>query len=63
MSYNKAADGPNGVRWKAEIENEYQQMLTNKVFVVVLRKDMPMGTNIINSIWQMKKKSNGTLRG
>ena len=24
MSYNKAADGPNGVRWKAEIENEYQ---------------------------------------
>ena len=38
-------------------------MLTNKVFDVVLRKDMPMGTNIINSIWQMKKKSNGTLRG
>ncbi len=63
MNYKEAINGPDGVRWKAEVENEYQQMLTNKVFKVVLRKDLPTGMKIINSVWAMKKKSNGTLRG
>jgi hypothetical protein len=30
MSYNEAVKGPDGVCWKAEIENEYQQMLPHK---------------------------------
>jgi len=30
---------------------------------VVLRKDLPVGTKIIDSVWAMKKKSNGTLCG
>jgi hypothetical protein len=38
-------------------------MLVNKVFKVVLHKDLPPGTKLINSIWAMKKKSNGTLHG
>ena len=38
-------------------------MVTNKVFEVVLRKDLPVGTEIIDSVWAMKKKSNGTLHG
>ncbi len=62
MNYKEAINGPDGVHWKAEVENEYQQMLTNKVFEVVLRKDLPTGTKIIDSVWAMKKKSNGTLR-
>jgi len=42
------------VRWQAEVENEYQQMVTNKVFEVVLRNELPAGTKIINSVWAMK---------
>jgi hypothetical protein len=63
MNYKEAGNGPDGVRWQAEVENEYQQMVVNMVFEVVLRKDLPAGTQIIHSVWVMKKKSNGTLRG
>jgi hypothetical protein len=63
INYIKAVNGPDGVHWKADVENEYQLMLTDKVFEVVLRKDLPTGTEIIDSVWVMKKKSNGTLRG
>ena len=63
MNYKEAGNGPDGVRWQAEVENEYQQMVANKVFEVVLRKDLPAGTKIIDSVWVMKKKSNGVLRG
>ncbi len=63
MNYKEAINGPDGVHWKAKVENKYQQMLTNKVFEVVLHKDLPMGTKIIDSVWAMKKKSNGMLRG
>ncbi len=51
------------MRWQAEVENEYQQMVANKVFEVVLRNDLQVGTKIIDSAWAMKKKSNGTLHG
>ena len=63
MNYKEAINGPDGVRWQAEVENEYQRMVANKVFEVVLRKDLQAGTKIIDSVWVMKKKSNGTLRG
>ncbi len=38
-------------------------MLANKVFEVVLQKDLPPGTKLIDSVWAIKKKSNGTLCG
>ena len=63
MNYKEAVNGPDGVRWQAEVENKYQRMLANKVFEVVLCKDLPGGTKIIDSVWAMKKKSNGTLCG
>ncbi len=63
MNYKEAVNGPDGVRWQAEVENEYQRMVANKVFEMVLHKDSPAGTKIIDSVWVMKKKSNGTLRG
>jgi hypothetical protein len=37
--------------------NEWKQ-----TFGVVLRKDLPVGTKIFDSVWAMKKKSTGTLR-
>ncbi len=51
------------MRWQAEVENEYQPMVANKVFEVVLHNDLQAGTKIIDSVWAMKKKSNGTLHG
>jgi hypothetical protein len=38
-------------------------MLAKKVFKVVLQKDLPSETKLIDSVWAMKKKSNGTLCG
>ena len=46
MNYKEAVNGPDGMHWQAEVENEYQQMVANKVFEVVLRKDLPVGTKI-----------------
>ena len=63
MNYKEAINGPDGVRWQAEVENEYHQMVANKVFEVVLRNDLQAGTKIIGSVWAMKKKSNGMLHG
>ena len=33
------------------------------MFEVVLHNDLQAGTKIIDSVWAMKKKSNGTLHG
>ncbi len=63
INYKEAVNGPDGKRWKAEVENEYQQMLTNKVFKVVLPMDLPLGSKLIDCIWAMKMESNGMLRG
>ncbi len=63
MNYKEAINGPDGVRWKSEVENEYQQMVANKVFEVVLSNDLQAGTKIVDSVLAMKKKSNGTLHG
>jgi hypothetical protein len=63
MNFKEAVNGPDGKHWKAEVETEYQGMLTNKVLKVVLQKDLPSGTKLINSIWVMKKKSNSMLHG
>jgi hypothetical protein len=33
------------------------------VFKIVLQKDLPSGNKVIDSVWSMKRKSNGTLHG
>jgi hypothetical protein len=63
MTYNKAINRPDNEHWKAEVENKHQQMVKSKVFKTVLKADLPPGTMIIDSVWMMKKKSNGTLCG
>ncbi len=47
--------------WNAEVENKYYWMFANEVFEVVLKKDLPTGTTVIDSIWAVKKKNKGTL--
>ncbi len=63
MTFNEAIEGPDGDCWKEEVENNFFQMIKNKVFKAVLKKDLLPGTKIINSVWAMKKKSSSTLRG
>ncbi len=63
MIYSEAINGPDGERWKAEVDNEYNCMVKNKVFETVFKKNLPPRTKVIDSVWAMKKKSNGTLRG
>ncbi len=63
MNYKEAINGPDGMHWQAEVENEYQRMVANKVFELVLHNYLQAGTKIIDSVWAMKKKSNGMQRG
>jgi hypothetical protein len=44
MTYNEAIKGPDGNRWKEEVENKFCQTIKNKVFNTVLKKDLPPGT-------------------
>ncbi len=45
MNYKEAVNGPDGKHWKSEVETGYQRILTNKVFKVVLQKDLPLGAH------------------
>ena len=63
MTYNEAIKGPDGDCWKEEVDNKFCQMIKNKVFKTVRKKDLPPGTKIIDSVWAMKKKSSCTLHG
>ena len=62
MKYDQAINRPEAEAWKAEIENEHDRMVKNKVFQEVQRKDLPPGAKPIDSTWACKKKSNGTHR-
>jgi hypothetical protein len=53
MTYNKAINGPDGKRWRAEVENKYHQMVNSKVFKTALKSDLPPITKIIDSVWVM----------
>jgi hypothetical protein len=50
MICNKAINGPDSEHWKAEVENEYQQIVKSKVFKTVLKSDLTLGTKIIDSV-------------
>jgi len=63
MMSNEAINGHDGEQWKAEVDNEYQLMLHNNVFETLMIADLPPGTKLIDSVWAMKKKNNGVLRG
>ena len=61
MTYSEAINGLDGEQWKAEVDNEYNCMVKNKAFKTVFKKDLPPGTKVMDSVWAMKKKNNGTL--
>ena len=49
MKYDQSINGPEAEAWKAEIENEHDRMVKNKVFQEVQRKDLPPGAKPIDS--------------
>ena len=63
MGIAAAINGPDGEARKAEIDNEHDRMVKNKVFRVMQRDDLPEGAKTIDNTWACKKKSNGTFRG
>ena len=61
MKYKQAINRPDGAKWCAEIDNEHDHMVKNKVSEAVKRKSLPHGTKVTDSTWAHKKKSYGTL--
>jgi hypothetical protein len=63
MKYHEAINGPDGKLWKTEVVKEHQRMIDSGVFEPVKLSRVPKGVTLIDTIWAMKKKSSGTLRG
>ena len=63
MKYQEAINGPDGKAWAKECDNEHDRMLKNNGFKAVKRSDIKSGVKIIDSTWNLKKKSSGKLRG
>jgi hypothetical protein len=63
MKYHEAINGPDGKKWKAEVKTEHGRMVKSGVFEKVKLSELPSEVKIIDTIWAMKKKSNGTLHG
>lgn len=60
---NEEFNRPDREAWQAEVDNEHNLMVKNKVWVAVDKTDLPPGTVPIDSTWACKKKSDGTLCG
>ena len=63
MKYQEAINGPDGKAWAIECDKEHDRMLKNNVFQVVERRSLEPGVKVIDSTWNLKKKSSGILRG
>jgi len=46
MKHEQAINGPNAEAWKAEIDNEHNRMVKNKMFEVVKREELPGAARI-----------------
>ena len=62
LTYEEAINGPERDQWLESIENEYQRMIDNGVFIPCAPEDVPVGAKILSNVWAMKKKANGTFR-
>ena len=56
--FKEVMNGPDDKKWKEEIENEHNQMVTNEVWEPLDKKDLLEGAKVITSTWACKKKSN-----
>ena len=61
MKYDKAMNSPDREHWNKAVEEEHDRMKKHTVFEPVLISELPPGTNVIDSTWAMKKKSQRSL--
>ena len=63
MKYHEAVNGPDGKAWKTKVKKEHNRRMASGISEPVQINDLPKGTKLINMMWVMKRKSNGTLHG
>ncbi len=59
MGYHEAINGPDGELWREEVQTEHGRMVQSGVFEAVKRNELQNGVTAIDTVWAMKKKSNG----
>ena len=62
MKYDEAMETKDRKEWQEAINDEYNRMITKRVWKPVRRSEVPSEAKVLTSTWAMKKKSNGTLR-
>ena len=63
MKYDEAMNSPDREHWNKAVKEEHNQTKKHTMFEPVLTSEFLPGTNVIDSIWAMKKKANGAYRG
>jgi hypothetical protein len=65
IGYHEAINGPDGKKWKEEVRTgtEHGRMVQSGVFKRVKRSELLSDVKVIDTVWAMKKKSSGKLRG
>ncbi|KAL7573927.1 hypothetical protein ACA910_001939 [Epithemia clementina (nom. ined.)] len=63
LNYKEAMQTPDRDKWQQAVEEEYDRMIANNVFIPCPRSEVPPGSKILTSTWAMKKKANGVYRG
>ncbi len=63
MGYHEAINGPDGKKRKEEVRTEHGRTVQSGVFERVKRSKLPSDVKVIDTVWAMKKKSSGKLRG
>ena len=62
LGFDEAMSSPNRNEWQASVDHEHTRLLKNGVWEVIDQRNVPQGSNIIDSTWAMKKKANGDYR-
>ena len=62
MNYKQAMASKDAAAWQMEVDKEHQRMVDNDVWEVVPKSEVPKGTKILNSVWAMKPKADGSKR-
>ncbi|KAL7563155.1 hypothetical protein ACA910_014434 [Epithemia clementina (nom. ined.)] len=63
LTYKEAMRTPDRDKWQQAVEEEYERMINNNVFIPCPKSEVPAGSKILTSTWAMKKKANGVYRG
>ena len=61
MKYEEAINGASGEAWKQEVKNKNKQTIKHKVWRPAKKSQVPKCKRILDVVWSMKEKVNGTL--